>query len=277
MSNIMVIGDISTVGNCSLAVDLPVLSAMGHHAIPLVSAVLSAQTEFPSFYFDDRLESLNYIGRELECLDVKVDAILLGYLPSAICIENLWAIVDYHLKKGAKLYIDPILGDDGKIYATVDEDLCMVMKEMVAKADVAFPNLSEACLLTDEDYIHTIFRLHDENVLTVVSPIARKLLEDSLLEKVIITGIKKGGKIYNLYMDDEKEFLIERDFLKVAFSGTGDIFAAVVTGEMEKGKDVKAAIEKACDFVEACINSTESYRDPKYGTDYFKCLKDLID
>lgn len=275
MSNIMVFNDISTVGNCSMAAVIPVLNAMGHNVFPVTTAVLSSQTAFESFYLDDRLDSLNFIGRELENLDFKIDAMLLGYLPSAIDIENLWAIVNRHLQKGAKLYVDPILGDNGEIYPTVDENLCAYMQELIGRADVIFPNLTEACLLSGTDYVDTIYHIADGDEEETVRAIGKKLLTDTSIEKLIITGIRKGDSVSNLYMDDTFGYKISRPYLKVGFSGTGDLFAAAVTGYLENGVDAKTAIEKTADFISACINDTPSYRDPRYGVDFAKHLKML--
>lgn len=276
MSNILVFNDLSTVGNVSLNVVTPALSVLGHNVYPIATAVLSSQTGFDSFYLDDRLDSLNFIGRELEALDLKIDAILVGYLPSGIGVENLWAIIDFYLKKGAKLYVDPILGDNGELYSTVDEPLCEFMQELICRADYIFPNLTEACLLSGFDYVDTIYKINVGMGGEVTKAIGKKLL-DMGAERVIITSILEGDVVTNLYMDDNLSFSVNRPFEKTGFSGTGDLFSAVVTGCLENNCTQRASIEKAADFVLECVRGTESYRDPKYGMDVSKNLKLLID
>ncbi len=47
---IAVINDLSGYGRCSLTVALPILSAMGHQACPVPTAILSSHTEFPVYF-----------------------------------------------------------------------------------------------------------------------------------------------------------------------------------------------------------------------------------
>ena len=96
-------------------------------------------------------------------------------------------------------------------------------------------------------------------------------------ERVIITSILEGDVVTNLYMDDNLSFSVNRPFEKTGFSGTGDLFSAVVTGCLENNCTQRASIEKAADFVLECVRGTESYRDPKYGMDVSKNLKLLLD
>lgn len=276
MSNILVFSDLSTVGNVSLAVQMPVLSVLGHNVYPLATAILSSQTGFESFYLDDRIDSLNFIGRELEALDLKIDAILVGYLPSGIGVENIWAIIDFYLKKGAKLYVDPVLGDDGILYSTSDDTLCEFMQELICRADYIFPNLTEACLLAGFDYVDTLYKINAGMGGEVTKEIGKKLL-DMGVDRLIITGIMEGNVVTNLYMDDNFSFNVNRPFEKTGFSGSGDLFSAVVTGCLENKCTARASIEKAADFVLECVRGTESYRDPKYGMDVSKNLKLLLE
>ena len=47
MKKVAVIQDLSSFGKCSLTAAIPVLSVMGVQAIPLPTAILSAQTGYP--------------------------------------------------------------------------------------------------------------------------------------------------------------------------------------------------------------------------------------
>ena len=55
---IAVINDLSGFGRCSLTAAIPVISVMGAQPCPLPTAVLSAQTGFSSYYFDDYTEKM---------------------------------------------------------------------------------------------------------------------------------------------------------------------------------------------------------------------------
>ena len=44
------------------------------------------------------------------------------------------------------------MGDYGKLYSTYTTQTCTEMKKLVKYADILTPNLTEACILTDEEY-----------------------------------------------------------------------------------------------------------------------------
>ena len=52
-------------------------------------------------------------------------------------------------QKGTKVFVDPIMGDNGKLYAGVPESTIGLMRHLLECADYAVPNYTEACLLTD--------------------------------------------------------------------------------------------------------------------------------
>ena len=60
MKKVAVIQDMSSFGKCSLTAAMPVLSVMGIQACPLPTAVLTAQTAYPSFYCKDLTEEMNH-------------------------------------------------------------------------------------------------------------------------------------------------------------------------------------------------------------------------
>ena len=61
MKKIAVLNDLSGMGKCSLTAAIPVISVMGIQACPLPTAVLSAQTGFPSYYCDDYTDRMDAI------------------------------------------------------------------------------------------------------------------------------------------------------------------------------------------------------------------------
>ncbi len=47
------------------------------------------------------------------------------------------------------MIIDPVMGDNGRIYATYTEEMCNEMKKLIEYADIITPNVTECCRLTD--------------------------------------------------------------------------------------------------------------------------------
>ena len=68
-------------------------------------------------------------------------------------IENIFEFLDTFRRKKTFLLVDPVMGDNGKVYTMFTEKLCSLMKELVFQADVVTPNLTELCLLTDTEKI----------------------------------------------------------------------------------------------------------------------------
>ena len=95
-------------------------------------------------------------------------------------------------------------------------------------------------------------------------------------KKVILTGVsfapdKLGAMGYDSGAGTYFTCLGPRN--PASFHGTGDIFAAVVTGGLMRGMTLEQAASLAVEFVLACIDATA--RDPQagwYGVEFEKAL-----
>ena len=93
---IAVINDLSGFGRCSLTAAISVLSVMGVQPCPLPTAVLSAQTGYPSYYCDDYTDKMQYFRREWKKMDARFDGIYTGFVASERQIENIFEFLDAH-------------------------------------------------------------------------------------------------------------------------------------------------------------------------------------
>ena len=66
---IAVINDLSGFGKCSLTAAISVIASMGVQPCPLPTAILSAQTGFPGYFYDDYTDRMDAISgvEEDEC------------------------------------------------------------------------------------------------------------------------------------------------------------------------------------------------------------------
>ena len=64
MKKIAVIHDLSGLGKCSLTAAIPVISVMGVQACPLPTAILSNQTGYGSYFWDDYTDRMELIMDE---------------------------------------------------------------------------------------------------------------------------------------------------------------------------------------------------------------------
>lgn len=284
---IAVINDLSGFGRCSLTAALPVISVMGVQPCPLPTAVLSAQTGYPSFYCDDYTEKMEYFRQEWEKMGVCFDGIYTGFVGSEAQIQQIFRFLDTFYKKEEKkifLLVDPIMGDEGKRFSFCTDRLLSEMKELAACADVVTPNFMELCLLTDTDYDAVMREVQGENtrLLKRITQLAEQLLAKGC-ETVIVTGIRfreqaeQRMKIGNLTMTKGRAELSAFPYIGGSFSGTGDLFASVVAGGIARGDDVFDTVELAGSFIWKAMRDSEKAKVQRNeGADFEKHLGMLI-
>lgn len=79
---IALINDLTGFGRCSTAVMAPIVSAMKIQAVAVPTAILSAHTQFPTYYFDDYTDRMKDYIQTYKDLKLDFDAISTGFLGS---------------------------------------------------------------------------------------------------------------------------------------------------------------------------------------------------
>ena len=243
---IAAINDYSGFGRCSIAVELPVISAMKIQCCPMPTSIFSNHTGFDSFYFKDFTENMSPYMAEWKKLNLKFDGIVTGFLGS----HNQIAIVEEFFKNFKTedniVVIDPVMGDYGNLYPTYTDETCQEMKKLVKYADILTPNLTEACIITDEPYRPDYS--NDE-----LKKIAKKLVAMGP-SKIVITGIQRGHYIGNYcYEKNREDYLIKTMKVGTQRSGTGDIFASIIAADAVNGVNFHESVRKASTFIKKCI------------------------
>lgn len=282
MKKIALINDLSGFGKCSLTAAIPVVSCLGVQACPLPTAVLSAQTGFPSYYCDDYTNKMNYFTDEWKRMNVTFDGIYSGYLGSSDQIHNvLYFLEQFHTKD--TLYLaDPVMGDNGRRIRIFTDELLDTMKVLTKKANVITPNLTELCLLADADYDELRSRSSDEDYLKRIEEIEYSLLEKAEVKQtVLVTGIIRsdGEQTYmgNLALSEKETFYHETPFTGMSFSGTGDLFASVITGSLVQGNSIKEAVLKVTNFLQPAIEEASRENiERNHGVHFEKYLNLLL-
>ena len=268
MKRIASIQDISCLGRCSLTVALPVISAMGVECAIVPTAVLSAHTAFPGFVSRDLTDQLPAIAAHWQQQNVHFDALYTGYIASVPQVQQVLDFFGAVKSPDTLLIVDPAMADHGKLYSGFGGDFPAAMARVVAQADVALPNVTEACLLTGTPYREDV----DEDF-------ARTLLQRvaSLgVKQVVLTGVSFAPDRLGAMGYDSRTgtyFTAQGRRVPASFHGTGDIFAATVTGGLMRGMTLERASALAVEFVLACIDATT--RDPHagwYGVEFEKAL-----
>lgn len=264
---VAVINDLSGLGRCSLTAAISVLSAMGIQACPLPTAILSSQTEYPSYYCYDFTDKMEHIRSEWEKLNTTFSGIYTGYTASVAQIEQIFHFLDTFQTPDTFLLVDPVMGDDGVTYDMYTSDLLAAMKKLVSRADIITPNLTEFCLLTDTNYkAFQNTSLNMEDIITKIQTASLALTENHQ-KKIIITGIHftdETGihKIGNLLIDNDTYHLSSCPCCSGSYSGTGDLFASCITGGLARGDSLTDTMQTAGKFLEQALIDSSKERVP---------------
>ncbi len=270
------VNDLSGFGRVSLTEAMPILSAMGVEACPLPTAVLSTHTyKFQDYTFCDLTDEMEKILDHWKSLDIKFDAVCTGYMASARQIDILSDFIQEKKLEGCLAVIDPVLGDNvladaETVYYDRMNDLLLAMRRFVGLADVITPNLTEACLLLDEKYPEDY--ITEEELKDMMVRLSRLGPKGVAVTSVMTDSSHMCVGVYDKNTGEAK--LLDCGYIDRPFHGTGDIFAAVLTGALVHGKPVIDAAQIAVDFVKAAIAETMKYPDIRieYGVVFEKIL-----
>ena len=249
-----VINDFSGFGRCSISVALPVLSALSVQCCTVPTAILSNHTGYPSYFFDSYTEKMNAYISEWKKLNLEFDTIFSGFLGCKEQIEIVSNFIKNFKGQGTHIIVDPVMGDNGKIYATYTKEMCEKMRDLASLADIITPNVTEACILSGEQYIGE----------DIDEAFTKKLLSKLSLDgkrNVLITGVVRGENICTCVFDKKSGefYTIENRRIDKSYPGTGDLFASVLCGEITRGEDLLEATKKAANFVEKTTEYTAQF------------------
>lgn len=251
MKQVLSIQDLSCLGRCSLTVALPVISAMGSACAVLPTAVLSTHTGFPGPYVQPLTESIAPIHAHWQRLDVRFDAVSVGYLANKDQAAAVLPLLRHHREKGSLIIADPAMGDHGRLYSGLQKDHVDAMKDICRSAHILLPNVTEAALLTGLPY-------REDPEESYLSELAQGLLELGA-DAAIVTGfLFPNGQtgFYGIHKESGS-FSFRNEHIHRRCHGTGDLFAAAFTGGVMAGLSVSAGAELAAKFVRQCVAATE--------------------
>lgn len=259
---ILTMQDLSCVGQCSLTVALPTLSALGVEACVLPTAILSNHTMFKEWSYLDLTPEIEKIFANWKSNGFTFDGFLLGYLgkPSLMDIA-LKAFREFSNPDAPKI-IDPCFGDNGKLYGGFDEEYVNKMKKLIKYADIILPNVTEACHLTGEEYQENYDEQYIRNLV--------EKLKDITGAMAIITGVELEEKIGEAIACGNEFKLILAEKLPVNYHGTGDLFSAAFTAKYITEHSLEESCSYAGEFVADSIRKTPE--DHFYGVCFEQVL-----
>jgi len=245
--------DISGFGRCSQTVIIPILSSMGVQVCPLITSVLSAHTGFENYEFVDFTDHIESFYTHWKKLNIEFDAIYTGFLGSSKQIAIVSKFIDLFKRDNNFVVVDPVFADYGKIYSAFNEDIVIEMRNLIKKADIIVPNITEASFLLGKPMRTSLSEDEIKEWLLKLSEFGPKIS--------IITSVgdeKDDSVVCNVVYDSiKKEFIIVKNRLIPSnYTGSGDTFTSVILGDILQGASIPIALNKATDFIVKVIEQT---------------------
>lgn len=261
VKRVAAIHDLSGFGRAALTSIIPILSTMGTQVCPLPTAVLSSNTGwFREFSFVDLTDSMKDYIKHWKKIDIKFDCIYSGFLGSAKQVEIILDFIDYFKTNSTTVVVDPVMGDDGKLYPTISKEIVEKMKILVTKADIITPNLTEAMYLLDKPYVKTIDKNKIKDILLNLSNMGPKI--------VVITSVPDFEKPENIDVfaynrKDNQFWKVGCKYLPAEFPGTGDTFTSVLIGSLLQGDSLPIALDRCVQFIILGIRESIGFDYPR--------------
>ncbi|WP_297610846.1 pyridoxamine kinase [uncultured Sutterella sp.] len=270
---IAAVHDLSGVGRVSLTVVIPILSTMGFDVCPLPTAILSNHTQYENFTFLDLTDEMPAIIDHWEKLGVDFEAIYTGYLGSPRQIRIVADFIERFRTTDTLVVVDPVLGDNGRLYNKITDEMVSEMRTLAARADVLTPNLTELFALLGEPFRP---ECTDDELKAAITE-----LTNSGPDTVIITGVPVQGKpnltsVIARSRTDGRTWKVTCPYLPAHYPGTGDAFTSVITGSLLQGDSLPIALDRAAQFILQGIRATFGYQtDNREGILLERVLQNL--
>ena len=248
--NILIINDMPGYGKVALAAMLPILSTMGHSVYNLPTALVSNTLDYGKFTI---LDTTDYMRKSIQVwqeMGFTFDCITTGFLASPEQVDIIQEFIASQQKEDLLVMTDPIMADDGKLYNGVTEETIETMRRLIGVADVIVPNVTEATFLTD------LYRGQEALTREQAKQVVDKLLEYGPRSVVVTSGAAQETGEHVVWGYNGKTgayFTLPYEFIKVHFPGTGDMFSAVLVGELLDGKPLEQAVQRGMDVLETLI------------------------
>ncbi|EOD00494.1 pyridoxamine kinase [Caldisalinibacter kiritimatiensis] len=261
VKRVAAIHDLAGFGRASLTVIIPILSTMGVQVCPVPTAVLSTHTGgFKDYSFVDLTDSMENYTEHWYKLGLEFDCIYSGFLGSVRQIDIVSKFIDDFGNEDNLTVVDPVMGDNGKLYSTMSNEMIKNMKRLIKKADIITPNYTEAAFLLGKEYKTDIKESEMKQWLTELADMGPK--------KVIITSVpdsrnKKKTNVIAYDKENEKYWKVSCLYIPAHFPGTGDAFTSVIVGSLLQGDSLPIAMDRGVQFITACIRASYGFGYPE--------------
>ena len=262
MKKICCVNDMPGVGKVALYAMIPILSAKGIDVASLPTALVSNTLDFGKF---DILDTTDYMEKTVDIwhdLGFRFDCISTGFLVSPKQINIVERLINNQDTDNLLVVVDPIMGDEGKLYNGMTDNNVAIMRKLSSYADILIPNFTEACFLTNRFYGRdTLSQDEADELIERVRQLGGK--------SVVITSTSVNGENCVIGYDHTKDenFKIGFELIDVRFPGTGDIFSAVLVRDVLNGESLYDATKHAMETVRIIIIDNLDKKEKFFGVD----------
>ena len=271
--NILLINDLPGYGKVALSAMLPILSKMGYSLYNLPTALVSNTLDYGKFeildttsYMENTIKVWNELGFQFDCIST-------GFILSSKQVDIITSYIKSQNNPNLLVVVDPIMGDDGKLYNGITQETVAHMKELSSYADILIPNYTEAAFIAD------LFTDKSSLTKSEINALIDKLVSQGSKSVVITSIIEKDSNNHFVCGYDGKSksyFYLSYDYIPVRFPGTGDIFSAVMIGELLKETSLELSVKKAMDIVARLIEKNIDSQDKFKGIFIEKDLDSIL-
>ena len=270
---IALINDITGFGRCSTSVIAPIVSVMQIQAVTVPTAILSAHSQFDSFFFEDYTSKMKAYIETYKKNNLTFDGIATGFLGSAEQVDIVADFIEYFRKDDTMVLVDPVMGDDGVLYSYYTEEMCKSLKELVKYAKILTPNLTELCALVGVPYGNGKFSTDELETMC-------KELAGMGPEHIVVTGIPFNQyQIMNyIFSKREEPRIVMVDKIGENRGGTGDVISGIIAGKYLNGHSFYDSVKIAAAYTSKCIKYCEDANVPnEWGLAFEMYLKELAE
>lgn len=260
VKKVAAIHDLSGYGRASLTTIIPILSNMKVQVCPVPTAILSTHTGgFEGYSFIDLTEYMQEHINHWKKLDLEFDCIYSGFLGSPKQIEIVKDFIDYFGKKAKFTVVDPVMGDDGKLYKTMGKEMVNGMRSLIKKADIITPNFTEVMYLLGKDYKESITEEKIKKYIKELSEMGPKIV---IATSVPDTTNSEKTSVVAYDRENDLFWRVSCKYIPASYPGTGDAYTSVVIGSLLQGDSLPIAMERGVQFITQCIMASYGFNYP---------------
>lgn len=264
VKKVAAIHDLSGYGRASLTTIIPILSNMKVQVCPVPTAILSTHTGgFEGYSFIDLTDYMQEHIAHWKRLDLEFDCIYSGFLGSPKQIEIVADFIDYFGKKSKFIVVDPVMGDNGKLYSTMDNEMVVGMRNLIKKADIITPNFTEVMYLLGKEYDKNIDIEKVKEYLKDLSNMGPKIVIATSVPEIEENKMDKKTSVVAYDRENDVFWRVSCRYIPASYPGTGDAYTSVVIGSLLQGDSLPMAIERGVQFITQCIMASYGFKYPK--------------